>query len=71
MSLFQPPRPIVRGRRILVSNPTFQILIPPDVLLSDVAELLIANITAFIARGCPWCCFPLNDAYDMPREDEA
>lgn len=31
----------------------------PNVLLSDVAELLIANITAFIARICPCCCFPL------------
>lgn len=71
MSLLQPPPPHFRGRRILVSNLAIQTLIPPDVLLSDVAELLIANITAFIARGCPWCCFPLNDAYDMPREDEA
>lgn len=54
-----------------MSNLAIQTLIAPDVLLSDVAELLIANITAFIARGWPWCCFPLNDAYDMPRENEA
>lgn len=41
VSLLQSPPPLFRGRRILVSNLAIQTLIPPDVLLSDVAELLV------------------------------